>query len=281
MTQNTNTMQNLKEHHASVTVNAPVNQVYALFTHFNDFPKFMSFVNEVTYYDEQHSHWVADVVGRHEWDAVNENWVENRQIGWRSYNGIENTGRVTFQTVGPMMTQIDVFVAYNPPAGVLGDIGEGLGAGSTFESKLQHDLDNFARMVDQAPQGALDPMSSNYLFHGDSAASKGTTTERQNATMQETGNTGWRDTNRPITDDDIINDPSITGISTPIDNQQLDNPDRGIYNTGTQPMGNPNQGTARVNEHPLGMPDQGVSPAGEQPLGNPDQGTYYDPTRPE
>jgi uncharacterized membrane protein len=71
----------LVEHHASVTVNAPLHQVYELFTHFNDFPKFMSFVKEVTYYDDQRSHWVADVVGRHEWDAVNENWEKYRQIG--------------------------------------------------------------------------------------------------------------------------------------------------------------------------------------------------------
>ena len=246
MTQNTNTMQDLKEHHASVTVNAPISQVYVLFTHFNDFPKFMSFVNEVTYYDDQRSHWVADVVGRHEWDAVNENWVENRQIGWRSYNGLENTGRVTFQSVGPNMTQVDVYVAYNPPAGVLGDVGESLGAGSTFDSKLQHDLDNFARMVDQAPPGVLDPTSSNYLFHGDSAAAKGKTTDRQNATMDETRTTSGRETNRPITDNDIINDPSITGINTP-----------------------------------LGYPDQSTYGTGNQPLGNPDQGPYNDPTRPD
>ncbi len=29
----------LAEHHASVTVDAPVHQVYSLFTHFNDFSK--------------------------------------------------------------------------------------------------------------------------------------------------------------------------------------------------------------------------------------------------
>lgn len=150
-------VQNWAEHHASVTVNAPLHQVYSLFSHFNDFPKFMSFVKEVTYYDDQRSHWVADVVGRHEWDAVNENWVENQQIGWRSYNGFENNGKVTFQTVGPMQTLVDVYLSYNPPAGVLGDVGEKLGAGSRFEKALQQDLDNFARMVDQAPTGPWIP----------------------------------------------------------------------------------------------------------------------------
>jgi len=172
------------QHLASVVVNASVHQVYAMFSHFNDFPKFMSFVKEVTYYDDQRSHWVAEVVGKHEWDAINENWIEDQQIGWRSTSGLENNGRVTFQPSGANQTRVDVYINYNPPAGVLGDAGEKMGAGSRFESVLQHDLDNFARMVDQAPPGALDPTSSNYLFHSGSAAAKGTTTERQNQTMQ-------------------------------------------------------------------------------------------------
>src|SRR5436305_11003786 len=185
--------QKMAEHHASVTVNAPVHQVYGLFTHFNDFPKFMSFVKEVTYYDEQRSHWVAEVAGRHEWDALNENWVEDQQVGWHSTSGLENFGRVTFQPMGAQQTRVDVFVNYNPPAGVLGDIGENLGVGSRFDSTLQHDLDNFARMVQQAPQGALDPTSSNYLFHECSAAAKGTTTQQQNATMGDQSNSSQSD----------------------------------------------------------------------------------------
>ena len=61
--------------------------------------------------------------------------------------------------------------------------GEALGVGKKFEQTMQHDLDNFAEMVAQAPRGALDPESSSYLFHEDSAAAKGQTTESQNATM--------------------------------------------------------------------------------------------------
>jgi len=211
----------MSEHHASVTVNASVHQVYSLFSHFNDFPKFMSFVKEVTYYDNQRSHWVAEVVGRHEWDAINENWIEDRQIGWRSTDGLENNGRVTFQPVGSNQTLVDVYINYNPPAGVLGDVGDTLGAGKRFDTALQNDLDNFARMVDQAPPGALDPESSNYLFHSGSAAAKGTTTSRQNATMGEDSTTPVSTTtpqdyptNRPVLDKDIIAEPTNT-VPTP------------------------------------------------------------------
>ena len=194
---------NYTEHHAGVTVNAPVHQVYSMFSHFNDFPKFMSFVKEVTYYDDQSSHWVAEVVGRHEWDAVNEEWIPDRQIGWHSTNGLDNFGKVTFSPVNNDQTQVDVYVNYNPPAGVLGDAGEKLGAGNRFEQAMQNDLNHFARMVDQAPAGALDPNSSNYLFHSESAAAKGKTTGRQNETMYEDPSMSTRYSDTPTTDRDI------------------------------------------------------------------------------
>ncbi len=208
---------NYASHHASVTINAPAHQVYSLFTHFNDFPKFMSFVKEVTYHDDQNSHWVADVAGHHEWDATNEEWISDQQIGWRSTKGLENFGKVTFEPVGNSQTKVDVSISYDPPAGILGDVGERLGAGSRFEKALQNDLLNFARMVDEAPAGALDPNSSNYLFHSASAAATGTTTARQEETMYTSTNVAETPVEtRPIMDRDIIKDTdgSLTNRTT-------------------------------------------------------------------
>lgn len=244
-------MANYAEHHASAVVNAPVHSVYAMFSHFNDFPKFMSFVKEVTYYDDQRSHWVADVAGRHEWDAANENWIEDQQIGWRSTNGLENFGKVTFQPSGSNQTQVDVYINYDPPAGVLGDIGENLGAGSHFQKALENDLNHFARMVDQAPPGALDPNSSNYLFHGDSAAAKGRTTSSQNESMYDDPNMRSASTSRPATDRDITGttnyeDPNVrdAGVSRPTTDRDITgttNQDLAATDadTGTTAMNNP------------------------------------------
>lgn len=239
----------LVEHHASVTVNAPVDQVYAMFSHFNDFPKFMSFVKEVTYYDDQRSHWVAEVAGTHEWDALNENWVPGKQIGWRSTAGLENVGRVNFQPVNNNQTLVDVYIAYNPPAGALGDVGERLGAGQRFDNVLQHDLENFSRMVDQAPPGALDPNSSNYLFHSGSAAAKGTTTGRQNETMGGTYNNQGSATNQPVLDRDIISEPNNPVGS----NYPMNNPDAtGATGTAapTYPQGGANDPLYRPDREP-------------------------------
>jgi uncharacterized membrane protein len=194
---------NYTNHHAEITVNAPVHQVYSLFTHFNDFPKFMSFVKEVTYHDNQSSHWVANVIGRHEWDAVNENWITDHQVGWRSTDGLSNFGKVTFTQTSAGQTKVDVSISYDPPAGILGEAGEKLGIGNRFQTALEHDMTHFAQMVDQAPAGALDPTSSNYLFHADSAASKGQTTNKQNESMQNDPAFNKTTTGMPLMDKDI------------------------------------------------------------------------------
>ncbi|MBV9945878.1 MAG: SRPBCC family protein [Myxococcales bacterium] len=173
----------MPEHSATVVVNAPVHQVYALYSHFNDYPKFMTFVNEVTYLDDQHSHWVVDVVGTHSWDAVNEGWISDRQIGWRSTDGLENSGTVRFEPLAADRTAVTVTVRYRPPGGLLGNVGEVLGVGGRFQRRLQHDLDRFAEMVSHAPPGALDPTSSAYLFHPDSAVVRGSTTRAQDESM--------------------------------------------------------------------------------------------------
>jgi uncharacterized membrane protein len=135
----------------------------------------MHFVEEVTPLADRRTHWVADIVGRREWDAVNEDWIPDRQVGWRSVAGLENSGRVTFEDAGMGRTKLTVRIAYEPPLGVIGDAGEALGAGSAFEEALRHDLENFATMVAQAPAGATDPRASEYLYNPDSALAEGRT----------------------------------------------------------------------------------------------------------
>ena len=206
---------NYTTHQAEVTVDAPVHQVYTLFTHFNDFPKFMSFVKEVTYNDDQSSHWVAEIAGRHEWNAVNENWISDHQVGWRSTSGLENFGQVTFEPIGTNQTRVNVAINYDPPAGILGDAGEKLGVGARFQTALEHDLNHFAQLVEQAPAGALDPNSSNYLFHADSAAAKGQTTSRQNETMYDDArSTQDRSTTKTTSDRMAANDIDTGAIPT-------------------------------------------------------------------
>ena len=215
MVEQNNQHSGMVEHHASVTVKAPVVQVYQLFTHFNDFPKYMHFVDAVTYIDNERSHWAAEVAGHHEWDAINQGWVENQQIGWRSYNGLENEGKVTFQPVAQDETRVDVYIAYKPPIGFIGEIVEKMGVGSKFEHDLQHDLVNFASMVEATPRQQMDSAESAYLYNSDSAAAQRDASPSQVETL---GSDYQNDINsfptaRPVLDQDIINEPD-TGLAS-------------------------------------------------------------------
>lgn len=157
----------MAQHRAGVTIAAPIHQVYALFSRFSDYPKFMSYVKEVTSVDERTTEWVVDIAGRHAWTAVNEDWIPDRQIGWRSTVGFRNSGRVVFAQLEPRRTSVELTIDYEPPVGPLGGVGEVLGIGATFERALQHDLDRLAAAIEAAPSGALDLNSAEYVFNPD------------------------------------------------------------------------------------------------------------------
>src|SRR5215469_13916224 len=108
------------ENRASTIVPAPVDRVYELFTYFHHYPEFMRHVKNVSYYDDQNTHWVIDVAGRHEWDAINEGWQRNSRIGWRATGGLRNSGEVLFQSLGSEATCVFVRLKYDPPGGAAG-----------------------------------------------------------------------------------------------------------------------------------------------------------------
>ena len=68
-----------------LVVNAPVSTVYALWTDFENFPRFMSHVESVTKVSDDTFHWKAKVGLRdREWDAKVVGLVPNRSVTWRS-----------------------------------------------------------------------------------------------------------------------------------------------------------------------------------------------------
>ncbi len=175
----------MAEQYASVNIDAPVHQVYSLFTHFRDFPTFMYFVKEVTVADEQRTHWVVHVLRDYEWDAVNEDWIPDQQIGWRSTRGLFTCGKVKFRSIEPQRTMVDVYLHYTPPFGLLGRLVDMLGVGSRVEAILKEDLAHFARMVEQTPSQSLEPMASHYLLHPRSAVASKAITQRYKRAMRQ------------------------------------------------------------------------------------------------
>ena len=109
----------------SITVNRPVEEVYAFWRDFENLPRFMRHLESVTVTGDRRSHWVAKApAGKTvEWDAETLEERENELISWRSLPGADvyNAGSVRFQRApGGRGTEVRVTLEYEPPLGKLG-----------------------------------------------------------------------------------------------------------------------------------------------------------------
>jgi len=104
-------------------VDAPLERVFAFWSHYDNFPLFMSHVRQVTDLGGHRSRWVVSGPGGVpvEWNAVLTEREENRLLAWRSEPGsmLENAGAIRFAREGNG-TRVDFRCCYNPPAGRAG-----------------------------------------------------------------------------------------------------------------------------------------------------------------
>jgi uncharacterized membrane protein len=123
-----------------IDVNAPLSTVYNQWTQFEEFPEFMEGVVEVRQLDDKRLHWKAKIAGKEkEWDAEIFEQTPDGCIAWRSTSGILNTGKVSFQSLGPNKTRLKLKINYDPE-GVLENIGDALGV---VGMRVQGDLERF------------------------------------------------------------------------------------------------------------------------------------------
>jgi uncharacterized membrane protein len=109
----------------SITVNKPVEEVYAFWRNFENLPQFMRHLESVTTTGDGRSHWIAKAPAGQtvEWDAETLDDRPNELISWRSVEGSEifNAGSVRFMPApGNRGTELRVDLAYDPPFGKLG-----------------------------------------------------------------------------------------------------------------------------------------------------------------
>jgi uncharacterized membrane protein len=110
--------------HKIINVAAPVEEVFAFWSDYQNFPRFMSNVRDVKITGEKRSHWVvAGPAGVPvEWNAVITDYVPNQSFGWKTEpaSPIQHAGIVRFERNEDEGTRIDIKMSYNPVAGALG-----------------------------------------------------------------------------------------------------------------------------------------------------------------
>ena len=131
-------------------IDAPIEQVYAFWTNYENFPLFMSHVREVEDLGEGRSHWSVTGPGGVpiEWDATLTQQAPSEVIAWRSEPGsmLENAGIIRFSPAGTG-TRVDLRVCYHPPAGGAGQAVAEL-LGSDPRAKLNEDLGRMKSLLE-------------------------------------------------------------------------------------------------------------------------------------
>lgn len=131
-------------------IDAPVDQVYAFWSNYENFPLFMSHVREVEDLGGGRSRWSVSGPGGLpiEWSAVLTEQEPEEVIAWRSEAGsmLENAGIIRFATSGTG-TRVNLRFCYHPPAGGAGQAVAEL-LGTDPRAKLNEDLGRMKSLLE-------------------------------------------------------------------------------------------------------------------------------------
>jgi uncharacterized membrane protein len=135
----------------SIAIRAPVEEVFARWTDFAHFPRFMKHVRDVRLTGDGRSHWVVEgPAGTNvKWDAELTHVEPNRLLVWRSLPGarVANAGVVRFESDGSGVTRVHVQLTFRPPGGALGHLIAAL-FGQDPKHALDDDLLRFKSLLE-------------------------------------------------------------------------------------------------------------------------------------
>ena len=133
----------------SIDVEVPVRTAYNQWTQFEEFPQFMEGVEKVEQRDDTHTHWVADIGGRtREFDAEITEQTPDQRVAWRSTDGAEHAGVVTFHKLDEGKTRVMVQMDFEPD-GAVEAAGDALGFA---KRRVKGDLDRFKELIESRGQ---------------------------------------------------------------------------------------------------------------------------------
>jgi uncharacterized membrane protein len=99
----------------SVDVDVDVRTAYNQWTQFESFPYFMEGVEEIRQLDAKTTHWVTKIGGvTREFDAVITEQVPDERVAWKSVDGPNHAGVVTFHRLNDKTTRVTAQLDVDP-----------------------------------------------------------------------------------------------------------------------------------------------------------------------
>ena len=129
----------------SIDVSVPVHTAYNQWTQFESFPHFMSGVESITQTDATHTHWKTKIAGvEREFDAEITEQHPDERVAWKSVDGKDHAGVVTFHRLGDNETKVTVQMDWEAESLV-----EKAGAASGADDRqIKADLKRFKEFIE-------------------------------------------------------------------------------------------------------------------------------------
>jgi uncharacterized membrane protein len=132
----------------SVDVKTYVTAAYNQWTQFEDFPKFMDGVEEVSQIGDRHLHWRVKIAGvEREFDATITEQVPDTRIAWKADGETKHAGVVDFHKLDMETTRVDLQLDMEPE-GLAETVGDKLGV---IERRVKKDLERFKELAESQP----------------------------------------------------------------------------------------------------------------------------------
>lgn len=129
----------------AIDVMVPVSTAYNQWTQFESFPEFMGGVESVVQQDDTHLRWTTKVAGQQrEFDTVVTEQHPDERVAWKSVDGVEHAGVVSFEPLSDRETRVKVEFQWAPDS-AMEKVGAAFGADS---AQVKKDLKKFKEFVE-------------------------------------------------------------------------------------------------------------------------------------
>ena len=110
----------------AVTINQPAARLYAFWQDPANLAQVMENIKSIETIGDGRSRWTVKAPAGREvsWESVVTSTVPDREITWQSAPGadVANSGRIEFHDAGARGTVVRATIAYDPPAGAIGQV---------------------------------------------------------------------------------------------------------------------------------------------------------------
>ncbi|MER3482551.1 MAG: hypothetical protein C4332_04765 [Meiothermus sp.] len=139
----------------SISIKAPIAQVYQFFQNFENFSEFISSVESIRRTGENTSHWVVrgPLGTKVEFDAQTTEQVENQLIKWSSIHeadqveAVKSEGSLTFKQAGEM-TDVHLIFSYTLPSAIADKVAQTMNALGFPQKDFDHGLQTIKNKIE-------------------------------------------------------------------------------------------------------------------------------------